>query len=194
MGLIKKGIRLALELLNDIFMIRIVKAKINDAKRIVSVAKSVLLENLPNKKGGFLMSDEKWLKRNGVAFYENIIKRSSYCYAAKNKEELVGFLIAFPREQMFPEDDIQKKLIEIFSGNYIYIFQIAVKPEFQGMSIGGRLYEKLFKDSRKTKKVVATSYKPYNKASEKFHLNLGFNKLGKFQREDRGWSFYYDKI
>jgi ribosomal protein S18 acetylase RimI-like enzyme len=163
------------------------KAKPADAIGIEKVADSVQLEKLADGKNGFLMSNSE------REAYEDWIRKSPYCYVAVEGASVVGFVIAYKSKFLDTSEDIHRFLLEKFKGQeFIYIFQIAIKPRFQRSGVGRRLYEKLFSETKGEKIAVVTSAKPYNRASEAFQLKLGFKKIDRFAREDGGESFVYE--
>ena len=164
------------------------KASLDDLEKILEILDSVLLHNLPSSDNGFLSTNP------GAHFYEALIKKTNFFYTAYDKNNLVGFLIAYPNNLLRPVDDIQKFLINNYKEeDFIYVLQIAVSPKYHMKGVGTALYKKLFEDTKNSKTMVVTSAVPYNKASEQFHLKLGFKKIGKIMRTDGGSNFLYER-
>ena len=169
------------------FIIR--KAEVDDAKEIADIVESVSLDRVGDPEKGFLAYNK------GEEGYSELIKKSEYCYVAVKEDKVVAFLVAYPNDMIIPDSSINKYFYNFSDENFVYIFQIAVLPEFQGMKIGECLYERLFEDTKGIKKMVISSAEPYNKNSEQFHLRMGFKKIDKIRRdEDNGLSFVYEKI
>lgn len=165
------------------------KASINDLEKILKIVDSVLLDNLVSKNNGFLTSNR------GKKFYKKLIEKTNFFYIVREKNSIIGFLIAYPNTVLDSDDDIQRYFINNYQKeNFIYIFQVAVSPKYQSKGIGKQLYKRLFKDTDRIKKIVVTSSAPYNQSSEKFHLKLGFKKIGKIIRDDGGSNFIYENI
>ncbi|MFA6547510.1 MAG: GNAT family N-acetyltransferase [Candidatus Magasanikbacteria bacterium] len=165
------------------------KALHSDVDKILDVLNSVLLQNLPSKNNGFLTYNP------GKRFYKKLIEIADFVYVVCYKKDIIGFLVAYPSSMLNPKDEIQKFLINHYKKEeFIYIFQLAVTPKYHRNGIGKKLYKQLFMDAKKIKKIVVTSAVPYNRASEKFNLILGFTKKGKILRSDGGSNFVYENI
>ncbi len=162
------------------------KITTNDLDKILEILNSVLLSNVPSKDNGFLSSNP------GRDFYKNLIEKTNFFYVAQDKNDVIGFLIAYPNDLLNQENDIQKFLSNNYKEKFVYIFQIAVSPGYQSQGVGQELYKKLFEETKNIKKMIVTSAVPYNQASEKFHLKLGFKKIGKILRNDGGSNFIYE--
>jgi L-amino acid N-acyltransferase YncA len=163
------------------------KATPEDLNKVLEILDSVLLSKMTSRKNGFLTFNP------GKEFYQDLINKTKFFYVAQDKKKIVGFLIAVPSGLLNPIDEIQKFFIDNYKKEkFVYIFQIAVSPEQQTKGVGRGLYKKLFADTKSIKKMVVTSAVPHNQASEKFHLKLGFKKIGKLVRSDGGESFIYE--
>lgn len=165
------------------------QATIKDINKINKIVNLVLLKNLASKKQGFLMENP------GKEFYRKIIKESKYCYVVFEDKKLVGFLLAYPNVFMKPNDDIHRYFIKNYAHEkFIYIYQIAIRPNYQNKKLGYRLYQFLFNQTENIKKMVVTSAKPANAASKNFHLKIGFKKVGKLFRDDGGANFIFESF
>ena len=161
--------------------------KAKDSNNISQIVNSVLLDNFSTKENGFLTANLE------QQYYADLIAKSDYCYIAYEEDKAVGFLLAFPSSHLSQDDDIERYFIQKYPGeNFIYIFQIAVMPEYQKKGVARALYQKLFDDTNGIRKMVATSVVPYNSASEKFHLKMEFSKVGTLTRDDGGSSYIYE--
>jgi ribosomal protein S18 acetylase RimI-like enzyme len=146
----------------------------------------VLFKNQDDHKNGFLLSDPTY------EMYESILKKSPYCYVDEIDNNITGFLFAYPGDLIEPKDEIHSYLLKKFpKENFVYIFQVAVDPKYQREGIGKKLYGQLFNDTKMIKKVVITSKNPYNIASEKFQLKLGFKKIDVLEYKNGESSFVY---
>ncbi len=163
------------------------KAKPEDAAEIVRIVDSVLLHKLDNESSGFLMVN------SGKEKYDALVRESSYCYAAVDNGAVVGFLLAYPKALMKPDNEIHEYFLQKYSDNFIYIFQVAVDPDYHRKGIGKDLYNAFFDDAKGIMKCVISSAEPYNKASEKMHLSLGFKKVDKIKTK-KGFSFIYEMV
>lgn len=163
------------------------KIRPNDYNQISKIIKLVFFKS--NKsQNGFLMSHIEKYK------FEKLINSSKYCYILEEEDEIKGFLLAYPNKLIEPTGDINEYLINIFKDEFIYIYQIGINPKFQKMGLGTLLYKKLFEDAKSRIIRVISSAKPYNMASEKFHLGLGFKKIGLIDRNDGGSNYIYERI
>lgn len=124
--------------------------------------------------------------------YESILKKSPYCYVDEIENSIAGFLLAYPNDLIEPKDEIHSYLIKKYpEEDFVYIFQVAIDPKYQRKGVGEKLYKQLFDDTKMIKKVVVTSKNPYNVASEKFHLKLGFKKIDVLKCKNDESSFVY---
>lgn len=160
-------------------------ANISDYEDISKVIKSVFYK--PNKKqNGFLMSHISKDK------YEELLSKSGKCFVYIEDNNIVGYLFAYPNTLIKPTDEINNYFLETFEDNYIYIYQIAIRAEFQRKGLAKKLYNHLFQQSKNSTIRVISSAEPYNEPSEKFHLSIGFNKIGLINRDDGGSNFVYE--
>ena len=157
------------------------------AKKIVEIIKAVHPDNLDNLDNGFLLSNQ------GEKRYAEIIEKTNYCYIAEIDKSSVGFLLAYFIPDIGYLDYLHEYLTDKFSDEkFLYIYQVAILPAFQKRGIGQQLYNRFHNDTKNIKIRVSTSAIPYNKASEMFHLKLGYKKFDKVERNNRA-GFLYEK-
>jgi len=159
-------------------------AKVEDIGQILDITRKVNINNVLDTSNGFLLTERSY------DFYENTIN-SNYFYVYEINDKIVGFIIAYPKEMiesMEKIDEYHAYLLENFKNeNFIFIFQIAIDPEFQKQGIGKELHEYLFENAEIKNFIVATSKKPLNEASRIFHKKLGFEDIDTFT-----WSTGYE--
>ena len=162
------------------------KIRLDDYAQISKIIKLVFFKQ-NNLQNGFLMSH---IRKN---IFEKLINSSKYCYVLEEDNGIKAFLLAYSNTLIKPTNDINKHIINSFKDKFIYIYQIGVSPKFQKMGLGTLLYKKLFKDAKGQVIRVISSAKPYNMASEKFHLSLSFKKIGLINRNDGGSNYIYER-
>lgn len=164
------------------------RAKLNDVKSIIKIIKSVHIKSLKNKKNGFLMSENL-----SETYYRNLLNNSKYCYVYEKNNNVEGFIIAYLNKMMEGTNEVRKYLIDKYSNEkFIYVFQAAINPDHQRKGIGKKLYDRLLKDAKNKTIRVISSKKPLNKASELFHLNIGFKKIDTFNWLDGRETYIYE--
>lgn len=170
---------------------KIRKAKEEDTNEIIKIIKEVHINNIKDRKNGFLASEDLSEKT-----YSKMIKNYDYCYVCEEENKVIGFLIALSINLMDKESEIYPFLINnnLFK-DFVYIFQIGVSLDFQRRGISKMLYNKLFEESRSDNFMVITSKNPLNAASRELHLKLGFKDIDTFKWSDGIESYaYYLKL
>jgi len=164
------------------------RAKTKDSKRIIEIIKSIHFNNNENnKKNGFLATKDLSEKT-----YQEKINNYDYCYVYEIDNKIVGFLIASSSELMKKTNEIYPFLSKVNSSkDFIYIFQIGIISDYQRKGIARLLYNQLFKDAKINNLTVISSKNPFNQASRKFHLKLGFKDAGTFKWSDGVESYVY---
>jgi len=168
------------------FMIR--RAETKDIEAIMEITKRVNINNIPDKGNGFLLS------KMPFEFYERLFTISDYCYVCEIDKKVVGFLLAYLNNIMERKDELESYFWDNHSKEkFVYIFQVAVAPDYQRKNVGYELYEKLFNNSQVKNFKVITSKEPFNKASRIFHQKLGFKESAVFKWDNGKESYVYEK-
>jgi ribosomal protein S18 acetylase RimI-like enzyme len=74
--------------------------------------------------------------------------------------------------------------IPIIKSNNLYLYRIAILPEYQGKNIGLKLIDYACKISRDSKKILYLDCWAGNKKLKNFYLKAGFYFCGDFPEED----------
>jgi predicted GNAT superfamily acetyltransferase len=171
------------------------KARLSDLDGIINVNKRVLYKDEMERGRGFLSAV---LKKE---VYTKKIKKSKYFYVAVLNSRIIGFLMGFEWKNMNPPptNHIHTFINEKYHRKkFIYVGMTGVLPRFQNMGVGKKMYETLFRSCRGKRIMLVTSAVPYNKASEQFHLSLGFKKIEKIKGSvgtpESKASFLYEKM
>ncbi len=166
------------------FLIR--KAKVSDLDGIYKAIHSVFITNKNRGNNGFLRG------KHSRKFYTYYIHNSRFFYVAITGTNIIGFLFAYPSKIMKPEDEVNRYMMKEFQGmKYIFISQIGIMPEYQRQHIGKKLYKLLIKKSD-VPILTTIASNPPNKPSEKFHIKLGFSKIGIINKSDGTSSLIYE--
>lgn len=75
-------------------------------------------------------------------------------------------------------------VIPIIKSNNLYLYRIAILPEYQGKNIGLKLIDYACKISRDSKKILYLDCWAGNINLKNFYLNAGFYFCGNFPEED----------
>lgn len=164
-------------------VITIRRAKPADAKMISNIGRSVKVAGKIKRehiRRGFLRGDVS------VKFYLRAIKNSTYFFVAVRKKRAVGFLMGYSTSFILPDNYFQGYVLRHYPSKAVFIDQIAVLPAMQGRSIGRKMCEALFKKAKGMKVISASWASPHNRATEKFHLRLGFRKVKTLKGISRG--------
>jgi ribosomal protein S18 acetylase RimI-like enzyme len=164
------------------------RAETKDIEAIMEITERVNINNISDKDNGFLLS------KMPFEFYKRLFVNSDYCYVCEIDKRVVGFLLAYLNKTMERRDELESYLLDNYpEDNFIYIFQVAVSPDYQRRNVGHELYEKLFEDAKIKSFKVITSKEPFNKASRMFHQKLGFKELVVFKWNNGNESYIYEK-
>ncbi len=157
--------------------ITIRRAKPSDARTISNVGKSLkVVGEITNEhtSRGFLRGDVR------AESYLEAIKYSGYFLVAVEKGKVVGFVMGYPTSYTKPHNYLQAYVLNHYSKpESIFIDQVGVLRSSQGRSIGKKLYETIFKKAKGMKVVAGSWASPYNRATELFHLKMGFRKVAR---------------
>ncbi|MCX6758838.1 MAG: GNAT family N-acetyltransferase, partial [Candidatus Nealsonbacteria bacterium] len=82
---------------------------------------------------------------------------------------------------------------EAFAGEKIlFVVQVAVSPDFRGQGVGRAMFGRLFKEAGDAIILSSSMTAPYyNGASERFHLAVGFQKMGEMEASDKSRCYLY---
>lgn len=164
------------------------KATDADIPDILRLVDKVHVKNLASLKDGFLM-----IPNATAVLYQFWFTFSPYCYVAVSDGKVTGFLAALPGSVLDPKVEIHGQMIKMFAGKEILlVVQAAVDPEFRRAGIGSAMYEKLFLEAGEAIVLSSSIKEPfYNYVSERFHLAMGFKKIGEFQGSDKTKAYMY---
>ncbi len=111
----------------------------------------------------------------GTLNYTHLTYDSDILLVARDGSKIVGFasLVGF--------------------GNTIYVYQIAVKKEYQGNGIGSMLITKTIELAKDVDMDVTAHVMNYNTNSQKLFLGLNFLKLGESEEGNGFYRFYQNK-
>ncbi|MCX6797964.1 MAG: GNAT family N-acetyltransferase [Candidatus Falkowbacteria bacterium] len=93
-------------------------------------------------------------------FYQEMSKPDSLCLVAKGDEEILGFSWGY-QISINPEIDAHLEapgLHKLVSGNYFYLDEVAVLPQYQGKGIGRNLIKQLF-ENQPYKRIILRTLK-----------------------------------
>ena len=158
------------------------KAQIQHVPSIVSIAKEYeynLLKQTKNFEKGFLVSDYS------ESDYHNFITISDHFYVALDNETVMGFLLAFSRNNIPESEWLVNNSNFRIKQPYILIKQIAVAHQHLGEGIATQLYKHLMEHNPNVSLLAAIVLSPLNKASIDFHQDLGFFKLFEATASDK---------
>lgn len=163
------------------------KAKKGDIPEVLEIIRSVHINNIKDIGNGFLMSQDLTEE-----FYQHLLDSSDYFFVARENKNVNGFLIAYSKNKTLRKDELDAFLLEKYKGEFVYIFQIAVRPENQRQGTGKKLYEELLEQTRGRKLLAITAKNPFNKASRNFHLKIGFKDMCTFLWDNGVESYVYE--
>ena len=173
----------------DVNSISIEGANEPDIPGILALIEDVHIKNLTSLDNGFLM-----IPNASADLYKKWFKDSPYCYVARGAGKVVGVLIVLPLSSLGDEICLHKHVREKFGlVGTVYTAQIAVKPMYRKKGVGRLMYSRLFEDVRGLLLIASSMKKPYNKASEAFHLKVGYTKVETFGCKDGTEAFIYCK-
>lgn len=132
------------------------KATTADVEAIISIAASVG-QAVKDPTQGFLVDDYQGEKRKVRKKLCKAVRMLPYFYVAQRGHEIVGFLMAYPKEEWLKEtpnwiEDIQwhpcfdQSILERF----VLVDKTAIRADLTGQGIGSVLYEALKEDIRKS--------------------------------------------
>lgn len=130
------------------------RATTEDIEGVLAVASSVGTNNKDSRKG-FLMDNYSKDKEKYVEKFKQDIKNSKLFYVIKRGEKVLGFLLAYTKEQWLDMEpnwifnttwkgDFDKKSLK----NFVILEKIAVRSNLTGLGIGSKLYKRFKEDSR----------------------------------------------
>lgn len=131
----------------------VTKAKKSDIDGIIQVAASVgKAKN--NSKQGYLMDNYTENKKKHIAKFEKDIENSKFFYVVKRRNNVVGFLLAYQKNQWLDiephwifstnwKGDFNKHALK----NFVILEKIAVKSNLTGKGIGSELFKKFRQDA-----------------------------------------------
>ncbi len=183
--------------------INITKAKKNDILQVYNLQKSQLLEyNLKINK--------KEVTDNGFLVYEvsieNLLKslrcRNTFLFVAKNKEEVVGYFLAYSLKKyiklnpnFLEEIDVDKKLLK--ENKVLFGKQLVSNRSFP--KIGESLNKEMFKYAKSLDfslyicEILESPIK--NKRSINKHLSFNLKKIGTHKdKKNYLWGIYSKKL
>lgn len=111
------------------------------------------------KQGKSVIMVEYWPKNKVITdFYQEMSKPESLCLIAKFGDDVVGFAWGY---EVFINHTIDEYLEapglhELVSGDFFYLDEVAVLPEFQGKGIGRNLIKQLFENQPHKKIILRT--------------------------------------
>lgn len=161
-------------------------ATVADVPDISSILSALGMDRDDASQNGFLRA------RYSYEDYERFAANGNFILATL-PGRTVGFCLAFPWDS--PEIDLVRRLVRevrwtevdysspahpIYE-NAIYIAEVGRDPALMGQEIGKRLYTELFTRFPRSNLIAAAVEEPrLNEAAKKFHLELGFKRVGTF--------------
>jgi uncharacterized protein len=109
---------------------------------------------------------------------------ASYHRVAIDKDEVVGFVLAFGSE--IPHDSVNFRWFAARYPSFLYVDRVVVSSHRRGSGVGRALYEDLFSFARREgyeQVACEIDADPPNPRSERFHDGFGFTEVGSQQVE-----------
>ena len=149
-------------------------ARRGDVEQIAEIAAGYSLETLPPeavRPGGFLVS------AFDPSEYEGFVVRADHFYVLEEHGVVDGFVLAYSRERIRPDEWLNTQLSEARAEPFVLIKQICVRPCSVSIGVARFLYAHLFARTRGVALLAAIVLEPPNPRSVRFHERLGFEKV-----------------
>lgn len=115
--------------------------------------------------------------------YRELLERADAFYVAVSDGDVVGFVVAYGRDRVSPDEAINVELGAYYD-DFTVIKQVATSAERTGEGVGTKLYQRVL-DRRPDIPVVASLVSdPENRASMALHRNMGFRPMLSLQSPD----------
>ena len=111
------------------------------------------------------------------------LETADYFRLVRDAGDVAGFLIGFLPGR--PYDSLNYRWFEAEYPSFLYIDRIVVSPNARGRGIGRLLYDDFarFASGRADRLTCEVNIRPANEASMRFHLNYGFEEVGRQETE-----------
>jgi len=174
--------------LTEVNMAEVRRARDADVRGILNLVKRVHVKNLARLEDGFLM-----IPNASPVLYQFWFNVSPYCYAAVSGSKVIGILVALPGHVLDQRNEFYLHIREAFAGEKIlFVVQVAVSPDFRGQGVGRAMCGRLFEEAGDAIILSSSMTAPYyNGASERFHLAVGFQKMGEMEASDKSRCYLY---
>lgn len=122
-------------------------------------------------RAGFLATDFT------EADYARLVTWADHVYVVEGPGGLEAFLLAYRGERIGADDVVGTAIRERIKQPFLYIKQVAVRPDAQRQGLARRLYEHLRAVAPGRPFAAAIVIDPPNDASSAFHERLGFRRV-----------------
>lgn len=163
--------------MGGIILIRIANA--DDAKRIAEMAEKNSLNRLENEDTGFLISGytpedyRRYIKSGNILVVEE----------KDGRDNIKAFTMVITSDGLDKNSIVNNELLKIHKSKFLLIKQICVDTSCKQRGYGRMLYSYIA-DSYIMDTFTAIVMEPINKASVKFHKDMGFVKAFEIIPED----------
>lgn len=155
---------------------RIRSADANDAEAVHRLAESLSHDRVssdPGEGGGFLVS--AYSQRRYEEFAADV--DHFYLAVARGTEQLIGFVLAYSSEHAPANDWLTSFLLVVHRGPFLMIKQVAVSQAVRRRGIAKALYDYVLGQVEGRPVFAAIVLDPPNEASNRLHLQMGFEPL-----------------
>ena len=138
-----------------------------DLPAIHALAEEWLLKNASDpEESGFLVSNFT------IEQYQKYLDTAEYFFMAKIDDEIAGFVLAYSKDSISPDEVLNSILKNIVVEDFILIKQICISKKHPIAAVP--LYEHLFAKQKKSLFFTAIVDDPLNIRSINFHKKMGF--------------------
>jgi len=152
------------------------RAVLGDVSSIKRIESEYLLADLDverAERGGFLVSGFS----EGV--YRHFVDSADFFYVATIDDEPAGFLLAYSRDRIQPDEWLNWRLRERHPDPFVLIKQICVAQRFSSRGIASQLYELIIEQGGELPLFAAVVIDPPNARSIHFHERHGFREVAR---------------
>lgn len=153
---------------------RIEPAEPRHLREIAHLAETNKLKVMPPDVApelGFLVSEFR------ESDYRHFLTHAEYFYVLLDNEAVVGFLLAYSRQHIPPDDLLGSLLKDRYSEPFVVIKQICIAAGSISRGLATGLYEHLLSQAPDCPLFAAVVLDPPNVRSINFHEKMGFEKV-----------------